>query len=68
MTLTVDMENRLCKLPGREIEAESLGYGAAFKSAAEGRRGVTASVERTGRLELGDGLRHFVPDQPAWSP
>lgn len=68
VTLTVDMENRPCVLPGREIEAESPGYGAAFKSAAEGRRGVTAWVERTGGLELGDGLRLFVPDQPAWSP
>ncbi|GGH31951.1 hypothetical protein SAMN05444007_10672 [Cribrihabitans marinus] len=67
-TLTVDMENRPCVLPGREIEAEHAGFGAGFKPAAAGRRGVTAWVERPGDLALGDRLTLFVPDQPAWSP
>ncbi|SDD29812.1 MOSC domain-containing protein [Ruegeria marina] len=65
-TLTVDMENRPCVLPGREIEAEKAGHGAAFKPAAEGRRGVTAWVERPGRLTIGDQLTLFIPDQRGW--
>lgn len=68
LTLTVDMENRPCVLPGREIEAEHAGHGAAFKSAAKGLRGVTAWVERPGALALGDRLSLFVPDQRAWKP
>jgi hypothetical protein len=67
-TLTVDMENRPCVLPGREIETDCPGHGAAFKAAARGRRGVTAWVERPGALALGDRLILFVPDQPVWAP
>ncbi|CUK12167.1 Putative metal-sulfur cluster biosynthesis proteins YuaD [Ruegeria denitrificans] len=68
VTMTVDMENRPCVLPGREIEADLPGYGAAFKPAAKGRRGVTAWVERPGVLKLGDQVTLFVPDQPDWAP
>ncbi|MDA7965900.1 sulfurase [Ruegeria sp.] len=68
LTMTIDMENRPCVLPGREIEAEAPGYGAAFKPAAKGRRGVTAWVERAGVLNLGDRLTLFVPDQRNWTP
>ncbi len=67
VTLVVDMENRPCQLPAREIEAEHPGAGRAFRAAAKGRRGVTAWVERPGRLALGDSLRLFVPDQPLWA-
>ncbi len=65
-TLVIDMENRPCHLPAREIDREMPGAGAAFKAAARGRRGVMAWVERPGRLALGDALRLHVPDQPAW--
>lgn len=68
LTITVDMENAPCVLPGREIEADHQGYGAGFKPAAVGRRGVTGWVERPGHIQLGDHLKLFVPDQPAWSP
>lgn len=68
VTLTVDMENRPCVLPGREIESDLPGHGAAFKPAAQGRRGVTAWVERPGLLKVGDKLHLFVPDQRAWAP
>ncbi len=68
VTLVVDMENRPCTLPAREIEAVRPGYGKSFKPAAQGRRGVTAWVERPGRLALGDTLRLHVPDQRAWAP
>lgn len=65
-TLVVDMENRPCVLPAKPIEARHQGYGAAFKPAAQGRRGVTAWVEREGVFTLGETLRLFVPDQPVW--
>ncbi|WP_306005334.1 MOSC domain-containing protein [Aquicoccus porphyridii] len=65
-TLVIDMENRPCQLPAREIEAVHPGFGRAFRRAAEGRRGVTAWVERPGALRLGDAMRLHVPDQRQW--
>lgn len=65
--ITIDMENRPCQLPAREIEADAAGFGKRYKAAATGRRGVTAWVEHGGRLELGDRLVLHVPDQPLWS-
>lgn len=66
--LTVDMENAPCQFPAREIEARRPGYGKTFKPAAQGRRGVTAWVERPGRIRLGAVLRLHVPPAPrkAW--
>lgn len=66
-TLVIDMENRPCHLPARVIEAHLPGIGGRFKAAAKGRRGVTAWVEREGRIALGDVLRLHIPDQRAWS-
>lgn len=66
VTLVVDMENRPCHLPAKPIDAEGPGHGKAFKVAAQGRRGVTAWVEREGVLTLGDELRLHIPDQPVW--
>ncbi|MCR9109386.1 MOSC domain-containing protein [Marivita sp. XM-24bin2] len=66
VTLIIDMENRPCHLPAREIEAVHPGKGKLFKSAAKNRRGVTAWVERPGRLSLGDTVRLHIPDQPVW--
>lgn len=68
LTPTIDMENLPCHLPAREIEADEPGHGKAFKSAANGRRGVTAWVERPGALALGDRLELFVPAQRGWEP
>lgn len=65
-TLTIDLENRPCVLPGKPIEAAHAGFGAKFKAAAKGRRGVTAWVEREGVFKVGDRLRLHVPDQPVW--
>ena len=65
-TFTIDMENRPCVLPGREIDKDVPGHGPLFKTAAKGRRGVTAWVEREGIVQLGDVLRLHVPDQPRW--
>ena len=66
-TLVVDMQNRPCVLPARSIETVYPGYGKAFKTAANGRRGVTAWVQREGRIALGDPLTLHVPDQRAWA-
>jgi len=66
--LTIDMENRACTLPARPIETRHPGFGARFKAAASGKRGVTAWVEAEGVLHLGARLRLFIPDQPAWKP
>ena len=65
-TLVVDMENRPCTLPAKEIEAVHPRFGKKFKPAAKDRRGVTAWVEREGVLRLGAKVRLHVPDQRAW--
>jgi hypothetical protein len=62
------MENRPCHLPAKVIDAHLPGVGGRFKTAAQGRRGVTAWVEREGVLRLGEMLRLHIPDQPAWQP
>lgn len=66
-TLVVDMENRPCVLLGREIEQVAAGFGARYKPAAKDRRGVSAWVEREGRLAVGDVLILHVPDQRLWA-
>ncbi|WP_308915683.1 MOSC domain-containing protein [Jannaschia sp. LMIT008] len=66
-TLTVDMENRPCNLPGPIIDAALPGKGRLFKRAAGGLRGITAWVEREGVVVRGQVGRLFVPDQPVWA-
>nr|WP_120502619.1 MOSC domain-containing protein [Roseovarius sp. EL26] len=65
--LVVDMENRPCNFPAREIEKDHPGHGKLFKAAANGLRGVTMWVEREGSLNVGDTLILHIPDQPTWS-
>lgn len=67
-TLVIDMQNRPCHLPARSIETVAPGKGKLFKAAAEGKRGVTAWVQREGALAVGDRLRLHVPDQRTWQP
>ncbi|MGA0540887.1 MOSC domain-containing protein [Neotabrizicola sp. VNH66] len=67
VTLVVDMENRPCQEPAVTIARATDGRGKAFKRAAEGKRGVTAWVEREGTLRPGDRLRLHIPDQPVWA-
>lgn len=67
-TVTVDMQNRPCQFPAKSIEHVAPGQGKGFKSAAEGRRGVTAWVAREGRVAVGDKLRLHIPDQRGWMP
>lgn len=68
VTLVVDMENLPCQEPAVTIEKERPGKGKGFKRAAEGKRGVTAWVEREGTLRLGDEVRLHIPAQRAWAP
>jgi hypothetical protein len=67
-TLVVDMENRPCTLPARPIETVHPGFGARFKAAAKGRRGITAWVECEGSFTLGETISLHIPDQPVWAP
>jgi hypothetical protein len=66
-TVVVDMENRPCTLPAKPIEARLPGFGAKFKAAAKGRRGLTAWVEREGVFSVGEEVRLHIPDQPVWA-
>lgn len=66
-TLTVDMLNQPCQFPAKTIEVAHPGHGKGFKSAAEGRRGVTAWVERPGTLRLGDRVTLHIPGQRQWA-
>ncbi|WP_371154850.1 MOSC domain-containing protein [Jannaschia sp. 2305UL9-9] len=65
-TIVIDMENRPCHLPAPVIDTDAPGHGRAFKAAANGRRGVTAWVEREGLVRVGDTVRLHVPDQRGW--
>ncbi|MBS0125478.1 MOSC domain-containing protein [Thetidibacter halocola] len=67
-TVVVDMENRPCQFPAKSIETVAPGMGKGFKTAATGRRGVTAWIAREGRVALGDRMRLHIPDQPGWQP
>lgn len=66
-TLVVDMINHPCQEPAVTIARATGGRGKTFKTAAMGKRGVTAWVEREGTLRLGDVLRLHVPDQRPWA-
>lgn len=68
VTLVVDMENLPCQEPAVTIEKARSGQGKAFKPAAQGKRGVTAWVEREGVLRLGDVVTLHVPAQRPWGP
>lgn len=66
-SFVVDMENRPCVYPSREIEQDAPGFGGRYKAAAKGQRGVTAWIECAGRFAIGDTLVLHVPDQPVWA-
>lgn len=67
-TVVVDMENRPCQFPAMSLKEDHGEAAKAFKSAAKGRRGVTAWVAAEGRLAVGDTLTLHIPDQPIWAP
>jgi len=67
VTLVVDMENLPCQEPAVTIDKALPGMGKGFKRAAEGKRGVTAWVEREGVLRLGEVLTLHIPQQRVWA-
>jgi MOSC domain-containing protein YiiM len=67
VTLVVDMQNRPCQEPAVTIETARPGHGKGFKAAADGKRGVTAWVEREGVLRIGDRVTLHIPDQRVWA-
>ncbi len=67
-TITIDVENGPCNLPGPVINEDAPGKGRLFKAAAKGMRGVTGWVEREGEIALGDPIRLIVPTQRPWRP
>lgn len=66
--LVIDMENGPCRLPGAVIDQHYPGKGKLFPKAALGRRGVTAWVERTGGLSVGERGWLHVPPQRLYPP
>ncbi|MFM7443054.1 MAG: MOSC domain-containing protein [Tabrizicola sp.] len=68
VTLVVDMENLPCQEPAVTIDKALPGQGKGFKTAAQGKRGITAWVEREGTLRLGDEVRLHIPAQRGWNP
>ena len=67
VTLVVDMLNEPCQEPAVTMARATGGKGKAFKTAAKGKRGVTAWVEREGILRPGDEMRLHIPSQRAWA-
>ena len=65
-TLVIDMLNHPCHIVSKTVKQEAGPTSIAFKAAAQGRRGVTAWVERPGTLKRGQSLRLHVPGQRAW--
>ncbi|MGF1503508.1 MAG: MOSC domain-containing protein [Paracoccaceae bacterium] len=62
-TLVTDTENLPCKFPAEVIERHHPGHGRAFPKIARGKRGLTAWVERPGRIALGAAATPHVPPQ-----
>ncbi len=63
VALTIDMENAPCRFPAEKIEEAHPGHGKAFPQKAQNKRGVTAWVEKPGRIALGEACRLHVPPQ-----
>lgn len=65
--LVVDVENEPCNYPAEIIEQHHPGSGKLFVKNAMGIRGVTAWVEREGKIERGDTVEVHVPPQRLWN-
>jgi hypothetical protein len=64
--LVVDIESARCQVPPREIDREHPGRGASTGAAR--RRGITARVEREGRIAGREPFRLHVPPLRACLP
>ena len=63
-TLVVDLENRPCIYPAQIIDSYYPNKGRKFVRKALHKRGVTAWVERQGKIQIGDSVDIFFPQQP----
>jgi len=61
VSLVIDMENAPCRHPGDMISQHYPEAGKHFAKRAAGLRGVTAWVEREGKLEVGDAFVLHCP-------
>lgn len=68
VSLVVDMQNGPCKYASEEIEKHWPGIGLSFAKTARDRRGVTAWVEKTGALSIGERCRLHIPPQRLYAP
>lgn len=66
VSLVIDMENEPCIYPAKVIDDHYPGRGKHFVKNAIGRRGVTAWVEREGRVNLGESFILHVPSIRAY--
>lgn len=67
VTVVVDMLNHPCQQVAVTIAKAGHDAGKRFRTAAKGKRGVTAWVEREGTFRLGDEVRLHIPAQRAWA-
>jgi len=67
-SLVVDMENGPCRFAAEQIEIHRPGKGKAFAKVAKNRRGVTAWVEKTGDIKIGEKVRLHIPPQRIYEP
>jgi len=67
VVLTIDMENGPCRYPGDVMEEFHPGCGKLFAPSAQNLRGVTAWVEKTGEIEVGETCRLHIPPQRIYS-
>lgn len=67
-SLVVDMENGPCRFAAEQIETHCPGKGMRFAKVADGRRGVTAWVEKTGEIALNETVRLHIPPQRIYEP
>ncbi len=67
-SLVVDMENGPCRFAAEQIELHRPGKGMGFTKIAKGRRGVTAWVEKTGEIAIGEEVRLHIPPQRLYEP
>lgn len=67
LTVVVDMLNEPCQQVAATIARAGHEEAKQFRSAARGKRGVTAWVEREGELQLGDEMLLHIPAQRPWA-
>jgi len=67
-SLVIDMENGPCRFAAEQIELHRPGKGMSFAKVANGRRGVTAWVEKTGEIALNEEVRLHIPPQRLYLP